>query len=240
MNVSFGTFDALIVGRRYYDSHTKTGEHIELYREPCNPYDDNAIAAYSLGGQKLGHLPRWLAKVLAPCTDKIGCILKGKVTGPGNVYVTPIDLYIYAPLDASSRLRKQLDAYWDMWQLSVPASVKDKCNKAIPAENTGNRLLVISTAAGMGDWIAYLAGSRVSRVPCTIRWIVYSRSLPAVYIPDYQVVFVCASDAAYLLARASLDCWSHVAVDKTAIGESQLAMLPDLAPVLSTKTTFFV
>ncbi|KAJ1779714.1 hypothetical protein H4S00_004938, partial [Coemansia sp. D1744] len=156
MNLSYGTFDALIVGRRYYDGHTQTGEDIELYREPRNPYDVNAIAVYSLGGQMLGHLPRWLAKVLAPCIDKIGCILKGKVTGPGNVYVTPIDLYIYAPHDASSRLRKQLDAYWDMWQLTVPVPANGKYNKSIPAENTGNRLLVISTAAGMGDWIAYL------------------------------------------------------------------------------------
>ncbi|KAI8324014.1 hypothetical protein GQ54DRAFT_86572 [Martensiomyces pterosporus] len=78
----FGQLNTHIVGRRHYSGTTECGEHIDLRRDPCNCYDSNAIAAYNRRGEKVGHIPRWLAAVLAPCADRIGCAIQGKDHAP--------------------------------------------------------------------------------------------------------------------------------------------------------------
>ncbi|KAJ2749062.1 hypothetical protein GGI19_005844, partial [Coemansia pectinata] len=93
----YGKFSALIVGRRYYAAQTEIDECIDFIREQFNPYDPNAIGIYSQRNEKLGHLPRWLAAVLAPCMDNAQCKLCGTVSGEGNSFVTPACVRLYAP-----------------------------------------------------------------------------------------------------------------------------------------------
>ncbi|KAJ2721715.1 hypothetical protein GGI07_003771 [Coemansia sp. Benny D115] len=126
MSAIYGNFSALIVGRRYYDSQTAPGEGVLLIREPRNIHDANAIAAYSRDrpSQKLGHLPRWLAAVLAPCMDKVGCVLEGVVAGVGSVFTTPINVFVYADPAKASVLSGMLNNYWHMWQLKSPVAVR--------------------------------------------------------------------------------------------------------------------
>ncbi|CAN6185234.1 unnamed protein product [Urochloa humidicola] len=58
-----------IVGMRHY--YAKVGDRgsVGLVREPLNTYDENAIAVYNARGEKVGHLPATVAKVLAPLLD---------------------------------------------------------------------------------------------------------------------------------------------------------------------------
>ncbi|KAJ2235015.1 hypothetical protein H4R99_003686 [Coemansia sp. RSA 1722] len=128
MTSFYGSFSALIVGRRYYSTETALGQIVMFERQPCNPHDKNAIVALDHGTNTgvLGHLPRWLALVLAPCMDKAGCSLQGKISGIGNAYTTPVEIEIYAPASASEQLFSMLDSYWHMWQLRAPENAADK------------------------------------------------------------------------------------------------------------------
>ncbi|KAJ2453580.1 hypothetical protein EV183_002105 [Coemansia sp. RSA 2336] len=231
MSVLYGTFHALIVGRRYYCAQTATGQQVDLVREPFNPYDANAIAACQLDGSKLGHLPRWLAELLAPCMDKFRCTLKGTVSGTGNTFVTPINLSIYAPSSMSSQLLRALGSYWSLWQLSVP---KASSLEVKPAANHDSNMLVISTSAGICDWVSLLDSTYTDNLQRPTKWIIYDPLMPVENIAQYKIVFVRIADAAHLLSQTEISTWSHVTLDKTAIGEGQLmAALPSLKPVLN-------
>ncbi|KAJ2785994.1 hypothetical protein H4R18_000209 [Coemansia javaensis] len=226
MTVSFGTFSALIVGRRYYAAHAAAGERIELRREPHNPHDANAIAAYTAGGDKLGHLSRWLARVLAPCVDEIGCALGGTVTAPGSVFATPISVDIHAPARAAAALRRAVGTYWSMWQLSEPPQ---SCSGG--GGSAGRRVLVVSTARGIGDWIGHVSLSGAGGQQ--VSWAVYSPALPLECVASSQAVFVCVADAAHLLSRLGTAHWTSIALDRTAIGDELLAATPEITRILS-------
>ncbi|KAJ2713469.1 hypothetical protein H4R19_002239 [Coemansia spiralis] len=230
MSVSYGSFSALIVGRRYYAARASVGEAVELTRQRQNPHDDNAIAVHTLDGGQLGHLPRWLAAVLAPCMDAIGCTLSGIVAGTGNDFVTPATISIYAPAGAGSSLHCALGTYWSMWQLAEPADADSSCLQKPAA----GRMLVVSTARGIGDWIGHVS---LAGTPGQVSWSVYSRALPFESIAHSQVVLVCIADAAHLLARIGTACWASVAVDKTAIGDELLAATPELASMLGNRAS---
>ncbi|KAJ2235293.1 hypothetical protein GGI13_008604, partial [Coemansia sp. RSA 455] len=134
MLACYGQFNALIVGRRYYMARTEISERLEFLREKLNPYDSNAIGIYSLSNEKLGHLPRWLAAVLAPCMDSAQCKLCGTVSGEGNSFVTPVRVKLYAPIDMAPVVREYLGTYWQMWELALPSvssQIKLGCSDAI-------------------------------------------------------------------------------------------------------------
>ncbi|KAJ2303528.1 hypothetical protein IWW55_002881 [Coemansia sp. RSA 2706] len=101
-------------------------------------------------------------------------------------------------------------------------------------------MLVISTALGINDWLAYLLRTRSTCQPSTVSWVVYSRSLPLECVLQSQVVFVCVADADHLLTQLGIGYWAHVALDKTATGEQLLATVPGLEAALNTKTTLLV
>jgi hypothetical protein len=64
-----GQIDTKIVGLQYYDARAKPGEKVYLEREPENSHDNNAVRAETLDFEKAGHLPRQLARWLAPLID---------------------------------------------------------------------------------------------------------------------------------------------------------------------------
>ena len=60
----------VIVGRHAFQE-TILGHEQPLFlrREPNNPHDSNAIGAYTLAGEQIGHVNRKVASVLAKCMD---------------------------------------------------------------------------------------------------------------------------------------------------------------------------
>jgi SWI/SNF-related matrix-associated actin-dependent regulator of chromatin subfamily A3 len=46
------------------------GEYVTLVREPNNPYDRNAIRVDNMSGEKVGHIKRQQASILAPIMDR--------------------------------------------------------------------------------------------------------------------------------------------------------------------------
>ncbi|KAJ2337646.1 hypothetical protein GGI00_000076 [Coemansia sp. RSA 2681] len=264
----YGQFSALIVGRRYYAAQTELNECLEFIREQFNPYDSNAIGIYSQCNEKLGHLPRWLAAVLAPCMDSAQCKLSGVVSGQGNAYATPVKVTLYAPAAMAQVIHSLLGTYWQMWQLTeptensraapsclagLPTEHSDICDSSSPADSAisddsaelacgvhpafgQERLLVISTAWGICDWISYaysVAGRRKAS------WVVYTREVSLATLESSRAVFVSIADALHALARAGGGYWSKIAVDKTAIGQD-LDLTPALATMLDTSTTLYV
>ncbi|KAJ2736106.1 hypothetical protein IW152_001051 [Coemansia sp. BCRC 34962] len=268
MLACYGQFNALIVGRRYYTAQTKTNESLGLVREQFNPYDSNAIGIYSLNNEKLGHLPRWLAAVLAPCIDSAQCKLCGTVSGEGNPFVTPIRIKLYAPVAMAQVVRGFLGTYWQMWELTAPPmryQVELSCSEGLYDERPscrefGNsadladsdasaelargvycafgeqKLLVISTAWGICDWVRYATGENGNKKS---NWVVYTCNTPLKLLENSQAVFVSVADAPHVLARTGSKYWSKIAVDKTAIGDS-LSMSSALTTMLDARTTLYV
>lgn len=58
--------DATIVGVRYYDGRATQGEVVLVERQPQNQYDANAIRIGNVLGEQIGHIPKTVAKKLAP------------------------------------------------------------------------------------------------------------------------------------------------------------------------------
>mmetsp|Transcript_17983 Transcript_17983/g.55026 ORF Transcript_17983/g.55026 Transcript_17983/m.55026 type:complete len:306 (+) Transcript_17983:171-1088(+) len=65
----FGVARSSVVGIRYYNGVVSKDEKLTLRREPANQYDANAIQVLNISGQQVGHIPRTLAKRLAPVMD---------------------------------------------------------------------------------------------------------------------------------------------------------------------------
>ncbi|KAJ2381192.1 hypothetical protein GGI05_006064, partial [Coemansia sp. RSA 2603] len=125
MEELYGYFDALIISRRQYDHLTKPvpGKRVRFQRETGGS-KDRVIAVAVVNGQlqRLGHLSRWLARLLAPCIDMVGCRFVGTVVGAGNRYTTPIKVELFAHTNVALRVCKMLGRYWHMWQLRTPAT----------------------------------------------------------------------------------------------------------------------
>lgn len=76
-----------LVGERNYQRAIRRcseGDAVDLFREPDNPYDNNAIVAVSDTGETLGYVPRgnWLARALLD--DGKGCRASIKSIGSGD------------------------------------------------------------------------------------------------------------------------------------------------------------
>jgi len=65
-----GKASGTIVGMRYYSGVVRAGEYVVLVREPCNPYDWNAIRVDNIAGVQVGHIKRQQAALLRPIMDE--------------------------------------------------------------------------------------------------------------------------------------------------------------------------
>ncbi|KAJ2064480.1 hypothetical protein GGI17_000990 [Coemansia sp. S146] len=264
----YGKFSALIVGRRYYAAQTEVNECIDFLREQFNPYDSNAIGIYSKSNEKLGHLPRWLAAVLAPCMDSAQCKLCGTVSGEGNSFVTPVRVRLYAPTSMAQVVRSFLGTYWQMWELAVPlvsSQIKLDCTDEPFDEITDRRDFSSSVdsvdsndSAGLARDVYCAFGKQKLLVISTVwgicdwvryasresgskrpSWVVYARDIPLKLLESSQAVFVSVADAPHVLARTGSMYWSKIAVDKTAIG-NDLDLKLAFTAMLDARTTLYV
>ncbi len=69
--------ETTVAGFQYHDGMRpkiartlKSGTPLKLEREPQNPYDENAIAIYTLTGHHVGYIPRSLNEVPARIADQ--------------------------------------------------------------------------------------------------------------------------------------------------------------------------
>jgi len=123
----YGKALSKVVGLRFYSGYANNGERVILKREPNNPYDNNAIQAINVEGQKIGHVPRQMAAKLAPLVDSGDIIIEGVLAGPRGEFDIALDLHMFGPseivnkervkgllrsqgLDLSILLRKEQDA----------------------------------------------------------------------------------------------------------------------------------
>jgi hypothetical protein len=74
-------------GRQEVVAKLQVGEDIQLWREPTNPYDENAIRVERLVGEQIGFINRFLAVDLAPIFDAQSEPVPGTVTQlTGSLY----------------------------------------------------------------------------------------------------------------------------------------------------------
>lgn len=84
-------YDATIAGSKFYPdalgiiNNLAPDTELDLQHEVANPYDDNACAVSTKDGTQLGHIPRGMAKFIAPIIDA-GNLLR--VVSRGNALIT--------------------------------------------------------------------------------------------------------------------------------------------------------
>jgi hypothetical protein len=96
--------ETFIAGLQYYrgalrEHRLHTGSEVLLIREADNPQDSNALAFFSLGGNKLGYLPASLNPIVAALVDQgipvRACILS---VNPGAPHRARISVRIFLDL----------------------------------------------------------------------------------------------------------------------------------------------
>ena len=116
---------ATIVGIRYYSGTAHPGEFVLLQREPHNPYDSNAIRIDNLQGEKVGHIKREQAAILAKFMDQYGSnnnnnnknnnnnnnnnsssnvilSLEGIISNYGNAYTLPLTIEFFVQTSSAA------------------------------------------------------------------------------------------------------------------------------------------
>eukprot|EP00980_Cylindrotheca_fusiformis_P021352 scaffold8235_cov113-Cylindrotheca_fusiformis.AAC.6 len=100
VDVFLGSSEVRIVGIRYYRGVAHPGEFVQLVREPHNEYDSNAIRVDTVGQnpQKIGHIKRESAAMLAPLMDRWSpqIRLEGLIPRQGNTFNLPLLLEFYS------------------------------------------------------------------------------------------------------------------------------------------------
>lgn len=97
--VYVGSARISIVGVQYYSGIISNTEAVTFRREPTNPYDVNAIgvhASHDPNRNKLGHISRQNAALLAPMMDTRGLRLEGSVGKIGKFQI-PLDIHLFCP-----------------------------------------------------------------------------------------------------------------------------------------------
>lgn len=90
--VHLGSCNVVIKGIRYYKGKAHPGEYVRLVREPHNMYDRNAIRVDNLRNEKVGHVSKEAAAILAPIIDMTSTRLDGTIPRAGNVYTLPLEI----------------------------------------------------------------------------------------------------------------------------------------------------
>lgn len=99
----FGALQTWIVGVQYYEGATLlAGQDVFFDREPDNPFDPNAIAAFTREGIQIGHLPRYDARYFSVLMLEGALALTGRITGPVEGGRLPLLLEVHATEKASS------------------------------------------------------------------------------------------------------------------------------------------
>ena len=74
-----GEIETRIAGMQYYEAAVQPGQQVNLEREPENPHDPCSIRVENGRFQPVGHLPRRIARWMAPPVDAGQIRLEGYV-----------------------------------------------------------------------------------------------------------------------------------------------------------------
>ena len=99
----YGTLLTKIVGIRYYNGYATIGEHVVCRREPTNGYDANAIRVDNVQSAQIGHIPRGVAKKLAPYLDAGELTMVAILSGQRNDFDCPLRVDLYGTSDPVAR-----------------------------------------------------------------------------------------------------------------------------------------
>ncbi|EMC99677.1 hypothetical protein BAUCODRAFT_101663 [Baudoinia panamericana UAMH 10762] len=93
----YGDLSTKVVGVRYYRGMANPGEYILMRREPGNPYDTNAIRVDNVAGQQIGHIPRRIAKKLAPYMDRGWLYVEGRLASTIGTFDCDLSVDLLGP-----------------------------------------------------------------------------------------------------------------------------------------------
>ncbi|GES75403.1 SNF2 family helicase [Rhizophagus clarus] len=104
----YGNIITQIVGVRYYDGVVNKNESVSITREPSNNYDRNALRVDNILGVQVGHIPKDLAKLLAPLIDNGNIRIEGTIAGNKGTYVVPLHIHVLGIPEREERITKIL------------------------------------------------------------------------------------------------------------------------------------
>lgn len=106
----YGILHTKIVGVQYYHGCANRGEYVLVQREPTNQYDAKAIQVTNVQRQKIGHLSRGTAAMLAPYLDSGRLVVSGVLAGDEQAYGCPIAISLFGTSDpiAQEELKRDM------------------------------------------------------------------------------------------------------------------------------------
>jgi SWI/SNF-related matrix-associated actin-dependent regulator of chromatin subfamily A3 len=128
-----------IIQFSYYTGQAHAGEFVQLVREPHNPYDRNAVRVDGLRGEKVGHIKKEQAAIIAKLMDNanLRLQLEAVIPRPGTPYTMPVKLEFYAVSPAmaapqvSQALASQLEgAFRRRHNFQLAQGMKDQTTEA--------------------------------------------------------------------------------------------------------------
>eukprot|EP01112_Ceratiomyxa_fruticulosa_P003311 TRINITY_DN13681_c0_g1_i1.p1 TRINITY_DN13681_c0_g1~~TRINITY_DN13681_c0_g1_i1.p1 ORF type:complete len:294 (-),score=91.73 TRINITY_DN13681_c0_g1_i1:171-974(-) len=122
----YGFIKVNVVGTKYYTGILSEGENVLLMREPSNPYDKNAIAAFNILHQQTGHVEAKAAVHLAPLIDKGMLYVEGVLGVRVNEWAIPLFLHCYGSPEDSEKVKAVLQRNFS---LKMDKKKKPKADK---------------------------------------------------------------------------------------------------------------
>ena len=179
------------VGVQYYQGVIHDHEQVTFWREPTNQYDANAISvhsSYNPAANKLGHISRVNAALLAPMMDRYGLRVEGRVPwGAQNKYSIPLEVSFYCPRASVQAAKKMIAALQGRpVPIPVAASTASSLNSALlgpaaayaAAAAAAPAYSVTARSGGYGDYAGAASAPSESALLSTHLEALYLEAIP--------------------------------------------------------------
>ena len=124
--IFLGRARGVIKGVQHYQGVAHAGEYVILRREPTNVYDSNALEVLNLANQRIGHIAKETASVLASIIDRKLIDIEATIPRPSGVYQQDVDLAFYVTAQNAPAVREHLQRHRFNLLTNVPVPVQSQ------------------------------------------------------------------------------------------------------------------
>ena len=157
-----GEIETRIAGMQHYEATVQPGEQVNLEREPENPHDPCSIRVENGRFQSVGHLPRRVARWMAPLVD-----------------AGPLRIEGYVPQDA-----KPIDKYRGSLPVTLTVYVNESGKSLILRRDVQNKLDALheTVRRGYDDAAACTNSDQVNRLAERLQSLTRQQLLPETHL----------------------------------------------------------
>ncbi|CAJ0840720.1 443_t:CDS:10, partial [Entrophospora sp. SA101] len=108
IQILYGNIKSKVVGIRYYNGTVNRNEAVSIIREPDNIADSNALRVDNILGNQVGHIPRDIARILAPMIDLNEIRIEGTISGRSGTHHIPLLINVFGSPENEDEIKRKL------------------------------------------------------------------------------------------------------------------------------------